>query len=166
MLRYLFPRLTSATGVALFEFATAQARQPHWYVEGSVPDDLDGRFHVLATVIALVIVRLEVLGATTESVALTERFIEVMESEHRELGLGDPTLGKTVRRLVSALGRRVELWRAVVAEDSNWQDASRESLYRGETPVEAVAHASQALRTLWRRLDRAGLATLTTGAIE
>ena len=47
--------------------------------------------------------------------ALTERFIEVMESEHRELGLGDPTLGKTVRKLVGALARRTELWRSATA---------------------------------------------------
>ena len=39
------------------------------------------------------------------SVALTERFIAVMECEHRELGLGDPTLGKTVRKLVGSLAR-------------------------------------------------------------
>ena len=45
------------------------------------------------------------------SVALTERFIHVMESEHRELGLGDPTLGKTVRKLVGMLARRTQLWR-------------------------------------------------------
>ena len=73
-----------------------------------MPDTIDGRFAVLATITALVLVRLERGGdeAKRASVALTERFIEVMESEHRELGLGDPTLGKTVRKLVGSLARR------------------------------------------------------------
>ena len=111
MLRFLFPGLTAdpERGAALFDAVTSEARKAHWYVEGGVPDDLDGRFRILATIAALAIVRLEQLGGERESVALTERFIEVMEAEHRELGLGDPGLGKTVRRLVGALGRRVEL---------------------------------------------------------
>ena len=40
------------------------------------------------------------MKATLSQSRVTERFIEVMELEHRELGLGDPTLGKTVRKLV------------------------------------------------------------------
>src|SRR5205814_4140658 len=104
-----------ARGVALFDALTAEARESHWYVEGTVPDTLDGRFAVLATVVAMAIVRLEREGGSgiAASVALTERFVEVMESEHRELGLGDPTLGRTVRKLVGSLARRTELWRKV-----------------------------------------------------
>jgi cytochrome b pre-mRNA-processing protein 3 len=116
MLGFLFRGLTAspARGAALFDAVTSKAREPYWYVEGDVPDTLDGRFAVLATVAALSIVRLEQLGekGIAQSVALTERFIEVMEAEHRELGLGDPTLGKTVRKLVGSLGRRTELWRS------------------------------------------------------
>ena len=56
------------------------------------PTTLDGRFAVLATITAIANVRLERDEDEGErlSVALAERFIEVMESEHRELGLGDP----------------------------------------------------------------------------
>src|SRR5205809_6910268 len=101
MLGFLFRTLTAqpSRGAALFAAATAEARKPHWYVQGEVPDTIDGRFAVLATITAMIIVRLEQLGEQGDamSVALTERFIEVMESEHRELGLGDPKLGRTVR---------------------------------------------------------------------
>ena len=119
MLGNLFRTLTAEPnrGVSLFAAATAEARKPHWYIEGAVPDTIDGRFAVLATVIALAIVRLEQLGeeGNAASVALTERFIEVMESEHRQIGLGDPKLGRTVRKLVGSLSRRVALWRSAVA---------------------------------------------------
>src|SRR5215212_7653675 len=133
MLSLLFRGLTAepARGEALFSAITAEARRRSWYVEGSVPDTLDGRFAVLATITALALVRLEHDGEEGDrlAVALTERFIEVMESEHRELGLGDPTLGKTVRKLVGMLARRTELWRGA---DNDWIKATRESLYKGE----------------------------------
>ena len=119
MLSFLFPRLTpsrASRGSALFATLVGEARRPHWYVEGEVPDTLDGRFAVLATLVALATVRLERGDETAqlESVGLAERFVEAMDAEHRELGIGDPTLGKTVRKLVGALARRVELWRRAI----------------------------------------------------
>ena len=170
MLRFLFPRLTPAqgSGEALFAAVTAQAREPHWYVVGAVPDTLDGRFRMLATIAALVIVRLEQFGARGDaaSVALTERFIEVMESEHREMGLGDPKLGRTVRKLVGSLARRVELWRSAVAGDGDFGDAARASVYKEEAALLAVAHTSEQLRQLWSKLEQADLADLAQGRFE
>jgi cytochrome b pre-mRNA-processing protein 3 len=166
MLGHLFQGLTAAParGAALFDAVTAEARQPQWYTEGQVPDTLDGRFSVLATIAALTIVRLEQLGdaGNALSVALTERFIEVMEAEHRELGLGDPTLGKTVRKLVGSLGRRVELWQT----ESDWRDRARESVYKHEPDAPALDHVTAALNQLWLRLERADAAALANGRIE
>ncbi len=85
---------------------------------------------MLATVTALALVRLESLGEPGEkqSVALTERFITVMESEHRELGLGDPTLGKKVRRLVGSLAGRVTYGEEPLVAD--WLEATSQSAYK------------------------------------
>ena len=167
---FLFPGLTprEGRGTALFAAVTAKAREPHWYVEGAVPDTIDGRFRVLATIAALLTVRLEQLGAEGDaaSVALTERFIEVMESEHRELGFGDPNLGRTVRRLVAALGRRVELWRSAVAGRSEWEAAAAESVYKAADDPGAAAHSAEALRNLWRQLEQQEAAELVEGKLE
>ena len=134
MLSSLFRGLTAqpARGARLFEAVTAEARRAHWYVEGRVPDTVNGRFAVLSTIAALVIVRLENEGEEGQraSVELTERFIEVMESEHRELGLGDPTLGRTVRKLVSKLASRTGLWRAACAGETEWAGATRNGPHR------------------------------------
>jgi cytochrome b pre-mRNA-processing protein 3 len=169
MLGILFGGLTTqpANGTQLFDALTAQARRPHWYLEGEVHDTLDGRFAVVATVAALTIVRLERRGeaGNAQSVALTERFIEVMESEHRELGLGDPSLGKTVRRLVGALGRRTEFWRGAVNGDRNWRDCTRHSLYKAEPAKAALDHSSAALKAFWSRLEATGLDDLADGRI-
>lgn len=170
MLRFLFPRLTAdpTRGAELFRWTVDEARAPHWYVAGEVPDTVDGRFAILATMMALAMVRLEREGepGDSASVALTERFIEVMEAEHREMGLGDPKLGRTVRKLVAALARRVELWRAAVPQE-NWTDAARTSVYGAEGPAEpALTHSASALRALSRRLDATALADLVEGRVE
>ena len=169
MLGFLFRTLTAdpARGAALFAALTAEARKPHWYVEGAVPDTLDGRFAMLATVVALANVRLEQLGdeGNAASVALTERFIEVMESEHREMGLGDPKLGRTVRKLVGSVARRVALWRAATAGEREWSEAARESCYGDAAPAGALDHSAAALRRLWTALAAAGLGALVEGRI-
>jgi cytochrome b pre-mRNA-processing protein 3 len=167
MLKFLFRGLTAepARGAALFDALTAEARRPHWFVAGAVPDTLDGRFAVLSTVTALALVRMEREGeaGNRASVALTERFIEVMESEHRELGVGDPTLGRTVRKLVSLLAKRTELWRS--AGEGDWVNATRESLYKDDAGAAALEHSAEALRQFARRLDESSLAQLEQGRI-
>ena len=169
MLRFLFPRLTDVplSGRALFDFATEQARHPHWYVDGHVPDTIDGRFRMLATIVALVLVRLESAGqeGNAASVALTERFIEVMESEHREIGLGDPKLGRTVRKLVGSLSRCVDLWRSATAGETTWAEAARQSAYRQEVSPQALQHTAGALDTLRRKLAQASNLDLVKGTI-
>jgi cytochrome b pre-mRNA-processing protein 3 len=169
MLGFLFRGLTAnpERGAALFDTVTAKAREPHWYVEGTVPDTIDGRFAVLATVTALVLVRLEAGGDTGNavSVALSERFIEVMESEHRELGIGDPTLGKTVRKLVGSLARRTDLWRLAVAGERDWTEATSESLYKNGVAADALMHSAESLKDFWSALQAADVAMIEEGRI-
>lgn len=166
MLKFLFGGLTAQTaqGEQLFAALTRQARARHWYRKGKIPDTLDGRFAMLATISALAMLRLEALGDAGNrlSVALTERFVEVMESEHRELGIGDPKLGRTVRKLVGGLARRIEIWRPVVAGEQAWAGAVKQSLPAGD---EASAYLERALRTLWAQLGQASRDELREGSI-
>lgn len=170
MLGFLFRTLTAEPdrGAALFDRITAETRKPHWYLEGEVPDTIDGRFAVLATLTALALVRLEsdLDDGNAASVALTERFIEVMESEHRELGLGDPTLGKRVRKLVGSLSRRVALWRETTNREREWAEAVEQSLYAGDAKPDAVSHSADALQSYWSRLRRSELADVMEGKIR
>ena len=97
------------------------------------------------------------------SVALTERFIEVMESEHRELGIGDPTLGRTVRKLVSMLAKRTEQWRS--AGEGDWAEATRESLYKEDVGGDALEHSAESLKHFAQRLEATPLERLEQGRI-
>ena len=170
MLRKLFARLTPdpAPGAPLFKAATAQARQKHWYREGAVEDNVDGRFAMLATILALVTVRLEDGGAEARAHGgwLAERFVEAMDAEHRQMGVSDPALGKTVRRLVSALSNRNDIWREAVAGATDWRDAAARSVYRGTPPDEAaLGHSAVRLRILWQALRAADDRALIGGRI-
>jgi len=169
MLRFLFPRLTAdpERGVDLFAWVTAEARAPHWYLKGAVEDTIDGRFAMVATIAALLTLRLEQIGepGRAASVALTERFIEVMESEHREIGLGDPALGRTVRKLVGALARRVELWRSAMGGE-DWREIARSSVFGEALPgKDALNHVAGDLRALWIRIEAMPDAAIIEGRI-
>jgi len=159
MLRFLFGGLTDRQNPAkrLFDRVVAEARQPHWYLEGEVPDTLGGRFAMLATLCALAIVRIEAEeDSARRSAAFTERFVEAMDAEHRQMGMNDPALGKRVRKLVSALARRAAEWRQAIAGEVEWKDAAVSSVYRNEQPsAEAVSYTASALKEIWHRLEQA-----------
>lgn len=169
MIAKLFRRLTAGpeAGTRLFEWATRAARDPHWYVEGAIPDTIDGRFALVSTMTALCSLRLEQLGTDGDalSVALTERFAEVMESEHRELGFGDPTLGKTVLKLVGSLARRVDQLRPAFGGAGDWASGVQAALPGAPDPDVAKWRATE-LERVARRLQSAGLAALSEGDVK
>ncbi|HEU4705171.1 MAG TPA: ubiquinol-cytochrome C chaperone family protein [Sphingomicrobium sp.] len=167
----MFAGLTTgpARGAELFEAAVAEARQPHWFIDGQVPDTLDGRFAVLAAIAALVTVRLERGGdeGRAGAVALAERFVEAMDSEHREMGIGDPALGKKVRKLMASLAGRVDRLRAGGAGGGNgdFYEGLVESFYPGAGPpaAEAADHVARELGALWSKLERADDSAVAAG---
>ena len=159
------PRISSL----LYERVVSEARLPHWYVEGQVPDTIDGRFAALATLLALTSVRLERgdEAAQRAGIELTEIFIADMDAEIRQLGIGDPTIGKQVGGMVGALGGRVGLWRGALSGEGDWNHVAVRSLYRGRQPDQAaLAHSAVALRAYWDRLERCDDTALIAGDIK
>ncbi|MEI4584072.1 hypothetical protein WAC45_27695, partial [Klebsiella pneumoniae] len=54
-----FRRREAEAAFPLYDAVVARAREPHWYLDGGVPDTLDGRFDMVAAVLAMVLLRLE-----------------------------------------------------------------------------------------------------------
>ena len=156
------------SGDALYRMIVAEARQPDWYLAGSVPDTVDGRFDAVALVMALVLIRLEADGAEARqfSADLTERFIADMDGSLRELGIGDPTVGKQVGNMVSALGGRLGAYRDALAGGEHLDTALKRNLYRGAT-VEpaAVDWAARRTRALAARITAVPAADLRDGRL-
>jgi cytochrome b pre-mRNA-processing protein 3 len=88
-----------------------------------------------------------------------------MESEHREIGLGDPGLGRQVRKLVGSLSRRVDLWRETIAQDRPWEQATKDSMYGGEMSADALAHCTRSLKDFWKALGAKSAGDLAQGRI-
>ncbi|MPT48497.1 MAG: ubiquinol-cytochrome C chaperone [Sphingobium sp.] len=144
----------------LYQAVVARARAVHWYVDGAVPDTLDGRFDMIAAILSLVLLRLEQAEMRHENVWLTELFIDDMEGQLRQIGVGDVVVGKHLGRMVSALGGRLCAYReALKASEASGTCQMREALlrnlYRGEPVAEAAIsdvenrlhHFAQALNT-------------------
>ena len=101
----------------LWHAIVARSRDPWWYREGGVADTVPGRFDMIAAILCLVLLRLEPDADTAAAqVFLTELFVEDMDGQLRETGVGDPVVGKHMGRLVSALGGRLGAFRTALAQ--------------------------------------------------
>lgn len=161
----LFRRSDPKDGLnPLYAAVVAAGREPHWYLAGSVPDTVDGRFDMIVAVLAQALLRLEQLGAAQESVWLTELFVDDMDGQLRQEGVGDVVVGKHVGRMMSALGGRIAAYRPGLLEGGDLSDALARNLYRGAAPdPAALAHVERTLRTRWVALGAVPLDRLLRG---
>jgi cytochrome b pre-mRNA-processing protein 3 len=120
----------------LWQVVVAAARDPRWYKERGVADTVEGRFDMVTLVLAVVVLRLERDGEAEASARLTELFVEDMDAQLRQSGVGDLVVGKHVGKLMAALGGRLGALRealpkghaavtAVVSRNVTMHDASR-----------------------------------------
>lgn len=151
---------------ALYRAVVAQGRAPHWYEAGGVPDTVNGRFDMIASVLAIVLLRLEAEPAATESsTRLIECFVEDMDGQLRQIGIGDVVVGKRMSRMMGLLGGRLGAYRAALIEGrGGFEEALLRNLYRAEHPGEAaLAHSADSLRRLNAALAGVELDALMAG---
>jgi len=167
LLSSLFPRKDDRAALRpLYAAVVAQARTPHWYLAGGVADTIDGRFDMVASILSLVLMRMDTLGLKGEAARLTELFIDDMEGQVRQIGFGDLVVGKQVGRMVGALGGRLAAYRAGLAGEAPLRDALVRNLYRGEAPADAaLAHVEDRLRAYAAALDGLDGAALLAGRL-
>ena len=95
------------------------SREPQWYADCGVADTVPGRFDMVTAVLSLVLLRLEDAGRGAETARLTELFVEDMDGQLRESGVGDLVVGKHMGKLMATLGGRLGAYRAALADDSD-----------------------------------------------
>jgi cytochrome b pre-mRNA-processing protein 3 len=145
----------------LYAQIVAKAREPHWYLDGGVPDSVDGRFDMVASVLTVVLLRLEPDHAQ-ESVFLTEIFVDDMDAQLREFGIGDIIVGKHVGKMMGALGGRLGSLRQAFAEGGDPDGFVLRNLHRGED-LPGRAHAAQQLQALAQQLESLNKDALLAG---
>lgn len=170
----LWDRLTGRKAenpaAALYQAVVARGREPHWYEAGQVPDSVNGRFDMIASVLGLVMLRIEHEPEAAETTArLTECFVEDMDGQLRQIGIGDVVVGKGIGKMMALLGGRIGAYRDALAPDAEpgaFAAALVRNLYRGEDPgAEALAHSANALRGLRDRLAGVSHAELLAGRL-
>lgn len=154
-----------APGSALYARAVAAARDPGWYLAGEVPDSYDGRFDMVALVIAYVTIRLEMLAERQLCADLTDRFIADMDGTLRQDGIGDQVVGKHIGRMVAALGGRLGAYREAGDDDLALAEALKRNLWRGESVADdATAYVIAQIRRLEAQLAATSADGLAKGA--
>ena len=155
-----------AEALPLYEAVVARARAPHWYLDGAVPDTTDGRFDMIAAVLATVLLRLESdPAAAATSAQVTERFVDDMDAQLRQAGIGDVVVGKHVGKMMAMLGGRLGAYRDGWAA-GDIRPALIRNLYREQAPGDAsVAHVATELGRLREALAAMPLADVVAGRL-
>lgn len=121
------------------------SRLPEYYAKSGVADSVEGRFDMIVNVLALVMLRMESSRSISANTApLTELFVEDMDGQLRESGVGDVVVGKHMGKLMSALGGRLGALRKAFASDD--MDQLAEVLLRNVTWGDTGDHADLAAR--------------------
>jgi cytochrome b pre-mRNA-processing protein 3 len=99
-------------------------------------------------------------------VLLTELFIDDMEAEIRQIGIGDLVVGKHVGRMMGALGGRLGALRSASADSGELQAAVRRNIFHEAPPSEAaVAFVADRLAQFRDRLAETALDSVLAGRI-
>jgi cytochrome b pre-mRNA-processing protein 3 len=152
----------------LYDRIVSLARDPFWYREGQVPDTMDGRFDMVSSILALVLLRLQRdgQGARRSEVLLTEVFVDDMDGTVRQLGIGDQVVGKHIGKMMSALGGRLGAYRDAAGDEAAFVEAVRRNIFRDEPPSDdALRAVSARLAAFAAALEPVALADVLAGRL-
>ncbi len=145
----------------LWHSVVATSRESQWYEECEAQDTVDGRFDMITLVLCLVLMRMENSQELAPSTGpLTELFVEDMDRQLRDSGVGDLMVGKTMGKLMSALGGRLGSLRAALGKPDDTALAAvldRNMRVDGEGLPLALAARTRELYTALQAQDDAAL---------
>lgn len=125
---------------AVYGKLVGQARNPVFYQGLGVADDIDGRFDMILLHLFIVDRRFEKEGKVAEKIRrqMQEALISDMDRSLREMGVGDMSVGKEVKKMGAAWFGRVKAYTNAIKADAPKPDlaaAIAKNLYKGaETP--------------------------------
>ncbi len=131
---------SETAAIAMYGSIVAQARTATFYSELGVPDSLNGRFDMIILHAMLVMRRLRDEPTETDhtlSQALFDYMFKDMDRSLREVGVGDMSIGKHIKKMAKAFyGRAEEYEKGLDQNDETFLEALKNNLYRTETPTQ------------------------------
>jgi cytochrome b pre-mRNA-processing protein 3 len=118
-LRRLFsPRPTVLAGRRLYAAVVEQARSAAFYAELGAPDTVEGRFELYTLHVVLLLHRLKARGprAAETGQGLFDAYIQGLDDALREMGVGDLSVGKKMRKLGEAFYGRTKAYDEALSE--------------------------------------------------
>lgn len=140
MFKTLFKRQTQDRHVqALYALAVDQARQPDFYTRLGVADRIDARFELYTLHVLLLFVRLKQDGERGADLAqkLFDAYVSSLDNVLRELGVGDVSVGKKMRKLGEALYGRMSAYEKAlrVGDREGLQASIARNVFESEDPA-------------------------------
>jgi cytochrome b pre-mRNA-processing protein 3 len=138
----------------LYGDLVAQARQPVFYAEWGVPDTVDGRFDMILLHIFAVMRRLSIEGQEEKdlSQALYDVMFVDLDRALREIGVGDMSVGRHIRRMMKAFNGRMIAYEDGLIDAEKMDAALRRNVYgtvAGEiSTAKLAAYAHQCVRSV------------------
>ena len=136
------PRERARRAAAHFTGLVAQSRKVDFYESLGVPDTLDGRFDLMVMHASLYLKRLRAAGREGRELAQAafDNMFDNLDQSLREMGVGDVTLPKKVRAMVSAFYGRAAAYDNALADTrpEPLADALVRNIYAGKAPDEAI----------------------------
>ena len=112
--RLFRPRPALAAGRALYVRCVEQSRTPALYAELGAPDTVEGRFEVYSLHVVLLLDRLRAQGEAAAEVSqgLFDTYVQNLDHALREMGVGDLSVGRKMRKLGEAFYGRCKSYEA------------------------------------------------------
>jgi cytochrome b pre-mRNA-processing protein 3 len=163
-------RSTRDAAALAYERVVEQARQPVFFTGYGVPDTLDGRFELICLHAFLYLYRLK--ADRPQSAALSQAFFDAMFADLdralREMGTGDLSVGKHVKRMARGFYGRIRAYEdGVDGADSALTAALARNLFgtvRGSAP--RIAGMTEYVHAAVAELARQPAAELLSGRVH
>lgn len=145
---------------------TSAARTPAFYLDMNVPDTVMGRFEMLTIMLILYFRRTAKSPRSGQEIAqnIIDAFFEDVDHSIRELGVGDPSVPKRMKKLAGMYYGRLESYAAAL--DKNDRDALEAALKRNIHPEQGEAAPSMQALADWMFDAEKALAALDESEIE
>jgi cytochrome b pre-mRNA-processing protein 3 len=146
------PRPQVLAGRALYQSAVAQARKPALYLAFGAPDTPEGRFELYTLHAILLMRRLKRQGAAAVETgdAMLQAYKQDMDYALRDLGVGDLSVGKRMRKLFEAAFGRMKSYDEALdvyeADPESLVALVRRTVYRDEAAEKGPMMAEYAAR--------------------
>lgn len=144
---------------------TTTARVPYFFTDLDVPDTVMGRFEMLSVVMILYFRRTRASATSGQEIAqeIVDFFFQDIDYSIRELGIGDTSVPKRMKKLAGMFYGRLETYAAAL--DSRDATALAEALARNIHPQEGDARPAMTGLAQWMMTAENHLATLSEDVI-